>query len=67
VLGFAGNMTYAQKHPSVYQVGETYPKGVRRTREEMKLLEDRLVRQPDLPKWAVTIAPPEAAELILPA
>jgi len=66
VLGFAGNMTYARKHPTVYRVSETYSKGVRRTKEEMRLLEGRLVRQADLPKWAVTIAPPKAAEIILP-
>jgi hypothetical protein len=66
VLGFAQNMTYAGKHPAVYRVGQMYSKGVRRSKEEMKLLEGRLVRRPDLPKWAVTIAPPKAAEIILP-
>jgi hypothetical protein len=66
MLGFAGNMTYAGKHPSVYQVSETYSKGVRRSKEEMKLLEKRIVRQPDLPKWFVTIVPPKPGEIILP-
>ena len=66
VLGFAGNMTYAGKHPAVYRVSQTYSKGVRRTREEMRVLEGRLVREAELPKWAVTIAPPQAAEIILP-
>ena len=39
VLGFAGNMTYAGKHPSVYRVSQTYSKGVRRSKDEMKILE----------------------------
>ena len=63
VLGFAQNMTYARKHPAVYRVSQTYHKGVRRTKAEMRLLEGRLVRHADLPKWAVTIAPPPAAEI----
>jgi hypothetical protein len=66
VLGFAANMTYARKHPAVYLVSDTYSKGVRRSKEEMKLLEGRLVRHADLPKWALTIAPPAASEIILP-
>src|SRR5205085_10957366 len=66
IRGFAQNRTYAGKHPAVYRVSQTYSKGVRRTREEMRVLEGRLVRQADLPKWAVTIAPPATAEIILP-
>lgn len=66
VLGFAANMTYARKPPTVYVVNASYRKGVRRTKAEMKLLEGRLVRHADLPKWAVTIAPPAATEIILP-
>jgi Rhodopirellula transposase DDE domain len=66
VLGFAATMTYARRHPAVYRVSETYSKGVRRTKEEMRLLEARLRRHPDLPKWAVTIAPAAPSEIILP-
>ena len=66
VLGFAGNMTYAGKHPYVHRVSQTYNKGVRRTKEEMKILEGRLVRLPALPKWFVTIAPAKPGEIILP-
>ncbi len=29
-------MTYAGKHPSVYRVSQTYSKGVRRSKDEMK-------------------------------
>jgi hypothetical protein len=66
VLGFAGNMTYAGKHPSVHRLSQTYSKGVRRSAAEMKLLEGYLVRQPDLPKWFVTIVPPKRGQIILP-
>jgi Rhodopirellula transposase DDE domain len=67
MLGFAQNMTYAGKHPSVYPVTQTYSKGVRRTAKEMKLLEKRLTRLDSLPKWSVNIAPPEPGDIILPA
>jgi hypothetical protein len=66
VLGFAGNMTYAGKQPSVCRVSETYLKGVRRSQAEMKVLEGYLVRRADLPKWFVTIAPPRPDAIILP-
>jgi Rhodopirellula transposase DDE domain len=66
VLGFAANMTYAGKHPSVYRESQTYSKGVRRTKGEMKILEGRLVRLPSLPKWSVTIEPANPGEIILP-
>jgi hypothetical protein len=64
VLGWAGNMTYAGKHPSVYRESQTYSKGVRRSKEEMKILEEWLVRLPGLPKWSVTIAPPPSDAII---
>jgi hypothetical protein len=67
VLGFAGNMSYAGKHPQVHRVSQTYLNGVRRTRDEMQLLERRLVRGESLPKWFVTIAPPKLGEVILPS
>jgi hypothetical protein len=67
VLGFASNMSYAGKHPQVHRVSQTYHKGVRRSKDEMKILEGRLVRLEGLPKWCVTIAPPLPGETILPA
>jgi Rhodopirellula transposase DDE domain len=66
VLGLAANMTYAGKHPHVYRVSQEYSKGVRRSKQEMKALERRLVRLPSLPKWSVTIAPAKPGEIILP-
>jgi Rhodopirellula transposase DDE domain len=67
VLGFAANMTYAGRHSHVDRVGAAYSGGVRRSGAERKLLEGRLVRLPTLPKWSVTIAPPEPGEIILPS
>jgi hypothetical protein len=67
VLGFAANMTYAGRHRYVDRVSATYSSGVRRSGAERKMLEGRLVRLPALPKWSVTIAPPEPGEMILPA
>jgi Rhodopirellula transposase DDE domain len=66
VLGFASNMTYAGKQPHVYQVSQSYSKGVVRSTQEMKILERRLVRLEGLPKWFVTIAPPKPGEILLP-
>jgi transposase len=66
VLGFAANMTYAGKHPQVDRVSGIYSSGVRRSSAERKTLEGRLVRVPSLPRWSVTIAPPEPGEIILP-
>ena len=67
VTGFAGTMTYAGKHPHVCQVQQIYSKGVRRSKDEMKSLEQRMVRLEGLPKWFITIAPPKSDETILPA
>jgi len=66
VLGFAANMTYAGKHPHVYRVNQQYNKGVRRTKAEMQILEGRLHRHKELPKWFVTIVPPKPGEVIVP-
>ena len=57
VLGFAGNMTYAGKRPSVVRVSQEYAKGVRRSKDEMKAVEKRLARSAELPKWHVNISP----------
>jgi transposase len=66
VLGLAANMTYAGRHPQVERVRATYCRGVRRSSAEKKMLEERLARLPSLPKWSVTIAPPQPGEIILP-
>lgn len=67
VLGFARSMSYAGKHPVVYRVSQEYSKGMRRSKEEMAVLEKYLARSADLPKWHVTIAPAAPSVVILPA
>ena len=66
VLGFAANMTYAGRHPHVDRVSAQRTAAACDEYAEKKLLEGRL-RQPSLPKWSVTIAPPKPDEIILPA
>jgi hypothetical protein len=66
VLGFAGNRTYAGKKPRGERVSQTYSKGVRRSPQEMKVWERRLLRWEGLRKWFVTIEPPKPGEIILP-
>lgn len=65
VLGFARNMTYAQKHPTVVHTTEIYAKGVRRTKAEMRKLEPWLQRATGLEKWAILIQPPPVDQLII--
>src|SRR5207302_8994107 len=55
VLGYARNMTYAQKHPEVHRVTRSYAKGARRTRAEKKRLEQWIERTSGLEKWGVLI------------
>jgi hypothetical protein len=64
VLGFARNMTYAQKHPEVYRVMQAYAKGARRTRAEKRRLEQWIERTSGLEKWALLIHPPSPDQLI---
>ena len=63
VLGFAGNMTYAGRHPRVSRVDQTYASGVCRSTKEMKRMEHYLQRRPGLEKWSVVIPPPEVDDL----
>lgn len=64
VLGYARNMTYAQKHPEVQRVTQPYAKGVRRTRAEKKRLEQWIERTSGLEKWGILIHPPSPDQLI---
>jgi transposase len=66
VLGFAANMSYAGKKPNVHRVSQSYSTGVRRNRDEMRVLEGHLVRSPTLPKGSVSIAPPKPGLVLLP-
>jgi hypothetical protein len=67
VLGLARNMRYAGKRPVVHRVAQAYNKGVRRSKQEMAVLEKRLARSANLPKWHVNIAPANPSEAIMPA
>ena len=64
VLGYAANMTYRGHRPRVHCNRKQYPKGVRRTKAEKKLLERRLRRKPGLEKWAIEIAPPPPGQVL---
>jgi len=57
VLALARTMTYNHVLPVVYQVQQTYAKGVKLTAAAMRALETRLERDPDLGKYFVRIAP----------
>jgi hypothetical protein len=54
-LGFAQTMTWNGKHPKVELVDEDYPKGVRLSAAEMKLIEQRVIRDAELGKWFLEI------------
>jgi Rhodopirellula transposase DDE domain len=54
-VGFAESMTWSGKHPVVSVVETTYATGVRLKPEEMKTLEDEVIRLPTLEKWFVEI------------
>jgi hypothetical protein len=55
VLGFARSMTWDGKHPSVELLTASYPKGVRLTKKEMLLVEEEVLRLPDLDDWFLDI------------
>jgi hypothetical protein len=55
VLGFARTMTWNGKNPEVELVSAAYPKGVRLSPAEMKVVEGCVARDPDLGKWFLDI------------
>jgi hypothetical protein len=55
VLGFARSMTWNGKHPHVEVLTATYPKGVRLSKKEMLLVEEDVLRLPDLDDWFIDI------------
>jgi len=56
-LNFAQTMTWNGHHPVVKLLDKIYHTGVRLTSKEMKELEKRFQRLPDLEKWFVLIEP----------
>src|SRR4051794_5269555 len=57
VLQCALRMRWKRRHPTVERLDGTYPDGVRVPAKEMKLIEARLHRSEDLPKYDITIKP----------
>ncbi len=63
VLGMARSMTYNGVNPLVTLVDGNYLSGVKLDKTEMAFYEDKIVRQPGLEKWFVTI-PKESNSII---
>jgi len=57
MLRWAASMTWKGIHPVVELSREVYEKGVSLSREAMKAVEERLERNPLLPKWDILIRP----------
>jgi hypothetical protein len=57
MLQWAKTMTWKSLHPVVELSRTVYEKGVTLTKEAMRAVEARLVRNPQLPKWDILISP----------
>ena len=57
LLGWAQSMTWKGIHPKVWLNSKTYKKGISLSKQEMRDVEDRLERNPELPKWDILIQP----------
>jgi len=57
MLQWANTMTWKGLHPVVELSRTIYEKGVTLTKEAMRAVEARLVRNPQLPKWDILISP----------
>jgi len=57
LLGWAQSMTWKGIHPKVWLKSKTYKKGISLSKQEMRDVEDRLERNPELPKWDILIQP----------
>ena len=57
MLEWANTMTWKGIHPVVELSRRVYKKGVRLTKGAMKVVEARLERNPELPKWDILIRP----------
>lgn len=56
-LEWAGTMAWNGIHPVIKLLTETYEKGKKLTKKEMRVYEDKIKRSESLPKWDVTINP----------
>ena len=57
VIRWAETMTWNGAHPAVHLIDKVYQRGVKLTKEAMKICEERIERLGNLPKWDVTIEP----------
>ncbi|MCY6490383.1 hypothetical protein OU814_09555 [Leptolyngbya sp. GGD] len=57
MLAWAESMTWKGIHPIVVLNTNPYPKGIALSKVEMREVERRLERNPDLPKWDILIRP----------
>jgi hypothetical protein len=57
MLAWAKSMTWKGQHPTVELNSSAYSKGVSLSKKEMEPIEQRLLRNPDLPKWDILIQP----------
>ena len=57
MLVWAESMTWKGKHPIVTLSETLYEKGISLSKKEMKLIETRLERHPNLPKWDILNRP----------
>jgi Rhodopirellula transposase DDE domain len=57
VVQFASTMTWKGIHPTVELVTTVYHKGVKLTKEAMRLVEAQLIRDTALGKWFIDIVP----------
>jgi len=56
-IRWAETMTWNGVHPAVHLIDKVYQKGVKLTKEAMKICEEKIERLGNLPKWDVTIEP----------
>ncbi|PZU98531.1 MAG: hypothetical protein DCF32_19695 [Leptolyngbya sp.] len=57
MLGWAQTMTWKGLHPVVNLSQNVYKKGISLSKQAMKDIENRLERNPLLPKWDILIRP----------
>ena len=57
LLNFASSFSFKDARPTVHFVSQAYQTGVKLTKNQMQLLEQRLQRLKGLEKWFVLISP----------
>jgi Rhodopirellula transposase DDE domain len=57
VIAWAKTMTWKGVHPIFYENHTPYQTGISLSKVEMRPVEQRLERNPDLPKWDIWIRP----------